>query len=370
MSDPVRDFFIFFILLLMSTGCSVKVSGEKSFDQGGGGDKDRVEEALPVEIAQVGIGEIRSVLKFTTALEAERSVDVLAEASRRVVELSVEEGDVVKANQLLARLEDGVQRSALEKAETSLEQSRREYERQKSLWDQKLISEQVFIDAQYNFDQAKLAASDARRELEYTRVRAPISGTLTERMISLGDFVSLNQKLFHITDFSSIVARIYVPEQDLSSISVGTPSEIRAPALGDGTIEGHILRISPVVDPATGTIKVTVAIPRGSGLRPGMYVEVDLVTAIHSEALLIPKRAVVYDNEQTFVFRLKEGRRVERVAVVPRIQDSESIEPEDGFEVGDEIVVAGQSGLKDGALVRLPGDPKPTATPAGKSRTS
>ena len=364
MSEPLKKFMIP-LLLLSSFACSFKVSDTKAFRNGGGG-KEKLEEALPVEIAEVLIGEIRSMLNFTTALEAERSIDVLAEASRRVVELEVEEGDSVKGNQLLARLEDEVQRSALEKANTSLEQSRKEYERQKSLWNQKLISEQVFIDARYSFDQAKLTASDARRELEYTRIRAPIAGTVTERMISLGDFVSLNQKLFHITDFSSIVARVYVPEQELVSIRVATPAEIRAQALGKKLIEGHILRIAPVVDPTTGTIKTTVAIPPEAGLRPGMYVEVNLVTAVHHEALLIPKSAVVYDNEQIFVFRLKEGRRVERMALEPRIQDSESIEPAGDFALGDKIVVAGQSGLKDGALVRLPGDPLPTATPVGR----
>jgi len=370
MSDSLKKSTVFLLLLLTASGCSFKVSNEKAFRNGGKGKAAKVEEPLPVEVAELSRGEIRSVLNFTTALEAERSVDVLAEASREVVELDVEEGDTVKANQLLARMEDGVQRSALEKAKTSLDQSRREFNRQKSLWDQKLISEQVFIDAQYNFEQAKLTESDARRELEYTRVRAPISGTLTERMISIGDFVSLNQKLFHITDFSSIVARVYVPEQELKSIKPGTPAEIKSSALGDTPIEGHILRISPVVDPATGTIKTTVAIPQGVGLRPGMYVEVDLVTAIHHDAVLIPKSAVVYDNEQTFVFRLKEGRRVERVALKALIQDSKFIEPAGGFETGDRIVVAGQSGLKDGALVRLPEDPKPTPTPSGRAKNS
>jgi membrane fusion protein (multidrug efflux system) len=125
---------------------------------------------------------------------------------------------------------------------------------------------------------------------------------------------------------------------------------------------GSIDRISPVVDPATGTVKVTVATPRQEGLRPGMYVEVELVTAVHDAALLVPKRALVYDNDQVFVFRLKddEGRRVERLRVTPLLENADFVEPSDGLEPGDEVVVAGQSGLKDDGLVRLPGDPEPT----------
>lgn len=353
---------ILILLLLTPAGCSFKVSGKKNFRNGGGDSKD-VEQALPVEVVKLEKGEIQSRLSFTTALEAESSIDILAQASRRVVELLVEEGDQVKEHQLLARLQDEAQRSALDKAETSLEQSRREYERQKSLWEQKLISEQVFIDARYSFEQAKLSAADAKRELEYTRVRAPIAGTITERLIRLGDFVSVNQKLFHITNFSTIVARVYVPEQQLSALSVGTAAEIRAQALGNATFTGHIQRISPVIDPATGTIKTTIATPPKKGLRPGMYVQVDLVTAVHPEAILIPKKAIVYDSDQMFVFRLKEGRRVERILIRPSMEDAENVEAVEGVAVGEQIVIAGQSGLKDNALVRLPGDPKPTPTP-------
>jgi multidrug efflux pump subunit AcrA (membrane-fusion protein) len=107
-------------------------------------------------------------------------------------------------------------------------------------------------------------------------------------------------------------------------------------------------------------VKVTVATPRQEGLRPGMYVEVELVTAVHDDALLVPKRALVYDNDQVFVFRMKEERRVERLRVTPLLENTDFIEPADGLETGDELVVAGQSGLKDNGLVRLPGDPEPT----------
>jgi membrane fusion protein (multidrug efflux system) len=114
------------------------------------------------------------------------------------------------------------------------------------------------------------------------------------------------------------------------------------------------------VDPGTGTVKVTVAMPRQEGLRPGLYVEVELVTAVHEDALLLPKRAVVYDNDQLFVFRLGDERRVERIKVEPVLEDVNNIEPAAGLAEGDQIVVAGQASLKDAALVRLPGDPEPS----------
>jgi membrane fusion protein (multidrug efflux system) len=342
-------------------GCSVGNSDAKTFDTGAT-DEKRPEEAVPVEVAALERGEIEAVLRLSSNLDAEGEVQVFAEAPRRITRLLVEEGNPVRKGDLLVQLQDDEQRSAVAKAEIELKESQRDYERAKELFEQKLVTEETFTEAGYTVERNRLALEDARRALGYTQVRAPISGIVTERLVNLGDHVTVNQPLFRIVDFDSIVARIYVPEKDMGRLAVGQPARLRADALGGRVFTGAIDRISPVVDPATGTVKVTVATPRQEGLRPGMYVEVELVTAVHDAALLVPKRALVYDNDQVFIFRLKydEDRRVERLRLTPRLENADFIEPTDGLEPGDQVVVAGQSGLKDNGLVRLPGDPEPS----------
>ncbi len=347
------------ILALTVVSCAPGEEESKTFAEGAAGDGDRREEAVPVEVVALERGTIESALRFSATLEAERDVRVLAEAQRRVVELKVEEGDAVRAGSLLIRLQDDAQRSALNKAEIELRQATREFDRQKSLFEQNLVSEQAYNDAALVFDQAGIAVDDARRNLAYTEVRAPVSGIVTERMVNVGDHVTLNQPLFRIVDFDSIVARIYVPEKELPALATGLETRLTAEAIGGASFFGSVDRISPVVDPGTGTVKVTVATPRQEGLRPGMYVEVELVTAVNEDALLLPKRSVVYDNDQLFVFRLGDERRVERIKVEPVLEDIENIEPAGGLSMGDLVVVAGQASLKDNALVRLPGDPDP-----------
>jgi membrane fusion protein (multidrug efflux system) len=346
-------------VLALGVSCSIGDTDAKTWREGEKARKDRKEEAVPVEIVALGRGEIEAVLRLSSNLEAERAVQVFAEAPRRVTELLVEEGNAVKRGQMLVRLQDEEQTSAVAKAEIALEQSRRDFARTKELYEQKLVTEELFTEAGYTVKRNEIALEDARRELSYTQVRAPIAGVVTERLVNLGDHVTVNQPLFRIVDFDSIVARIFVPEKDMVRLEKGQPARLRADALGGASFSGHIDRISPVVDPGTGTVKVTVATPRQAGLRPGMYVEVELVTAVHDDALLVPKRALVYDNDQAFVFRLKEERRVERLRLQALLEDADNVEPEGGVAAGDQIVVAGQSGLKDGALVRLPGDPEP-----------
>ncbi|MCF7762697.1 MAG: efflux RND transporter periplasmic adaptor subunit [Verrucomicrobia bacterium] len=332
----------------MGTGCGRAPSVEPGAVGG-----DKKDGAVPVEVAPVRLGEIEATVRSAYYLEAEENVKVLSRTSNRVVKLLVEEGDRVESGQLLAQLEDGIQRTQFEKAQVRVDKAREEYTRQKSLFDQSLISEEVYKNAQFELRQLELALEDARRDLDYTQVRAPISGTIAARLVNLGDLVSLNQHLFDLVDMSSLVARIYVPEQEMPRIAVGQPARVVSTAAGDQVFDGFVKRIAPVVESRSGTVKVTVGFHDVAGLRPGMYVTVDIVTAKRPDAILIPKRAIVYDGEQMFVFRLKDGDVVERVRLAPNLVEEENVEPVSGFAVGDLIVVAGQSGLKDGARVRV-----------------
>lgn len=321
---------------------------------------DKAVEAVPVEVATLAGGEIEAVLRFSTNLEAESAVEVYSEAARRVVDLRVEEGDRVAKGQILVRLQDEEQKTSLARVEMQLARASREYDRQKRLYAQELISEQAFNDATFELEQLELAEEEARRQLSYTEVRSPIAGTVTARRVNRGDHVTVNQHLFDIVDFGSIVARVYVPEKELPRLASGLAARITAPALGEEVYAGRIDRLAPVVDPKSGTVKVTVALPDAGRMSPGMYVDVVLITDKVPDALLVPKRALVYDNDQIFVYRLTGGDRVERVRVRPVLEDRDFVQPAGGLAAGDRVVVAGQAGLKDGAQVRLlPGSPLP-----------
>jgi len=353
-------------VLILGGGCG-RLGGRdgKTGVKGFGQDKDRKEEAVPVEVVTLSRGPMEAVLRLSSNLEAERAVTVYAQAPRLVRRLLVEEGDAVRKGQLLVQLQDDEQRLALAKAESRYRQAKEEFERQQKLFQQQLVAEQVYIDAHHALDQAKVAYDEAKQALSYTEVRAPISGIVTERLVNLGDSVTVNQALFRIVDFDSIVARIYVPEKDLRRLAVGQPARVYATALGEKPLAGKVLRISPVVDPKTGTIKVTVAVPNQPGLRPGLFVDVELVTDVHPDAILIPKRALVYDNDQVFAFRVGKDHRAHRTEVKILLQTADTVEPAGGFAPGDVLVVAGQAGLKDGTLVRLPGEPEPTPGASG-----
>jgi membrane fusion protein (multidrug efflux system) len=336
-----------------------KKNDDSDGEEGDEEEEDK-EEAVPIEVVDLARGRIETVLRFSTNLEAENEVQVVSQASRQlpVVQLLVEEGDDVRKGQVLLRLQNDELKTALERTRGQLAKAQREYERQTNLHQQQLISEQAYNETTYEVEQLELALKDAQRELGYTEVRAPIAGTVTVRHISVGNQVTPNQALFDIVDFDSIVARVYVPEKELWRIRPGLEARVYTEATRGAARLGSVDRIAPRVDPRSGTVKATVAIPRGTELLPGMYVSVELVTNVNEDAVRVPKKALIYDADQIFVFRLieRDGEdRVERLLVEARLEDRDNIEPAELLAEGDRIVVAGQAGLKDGSLVRLVG---------------
>lgn len=350
------------IALLAGCGSSESTdASQETSDKSTDSDKedDTKEQAIVVEVVVLERGSIESVIRAAANLEAERQVEVLAEASRRVVELLVEEGDRVRKGQSLLRLEEDEQRTALKRAETNYEKAKREVERQKKLHERDLTSDQAYNDASDELKRSELLLEDAQRVFSYTNVRAPISGTVTLRTVNVGNQVSVGQHLFSIIDFESIVAYVYIPEKNLKDLAVKQDVRVTARAIRDEIYHAKVKRISPVVDPRSGTVKVTIGVGGQPGLRPGLFVDIAVVTATRDDALLLPKRALLYDSDQVFVYRLEEKRRVRKLLVRPLLSDADFVMPLDGFAAGDSVVVAGQTGLKDRALVRLTTDPQP-----------
>ena len=351
---------------LVLAGCSAEYNGKEGK---AGADKKsesaRKEKAVLVKLAEVKRGMIESILGRSAPLEAEAQVEVAARTSNPAIELLVEEGDTVDKDQVLLRLESDKQKNDHDQAKSQLDKEQVDFDRQESLYKDNLISEQEYRNAKFSLTQRRLAFEEARRQFEYTEVRAPIKGTITLRDVKVGDQVGSGRKIFEIIDFDSTVAIIHVPEQYLPKLRPDMEARLISNTLGDTVFGGYVKRISPIVEARAGTIKVTVGLKELGALRPGMWVDVELVLETKQDALLIPKKSIVYDNDQTFAYKLHTGtngvKRVKRRLVLPLNTDKVNIEPSEGFEPGEKVVIAGQSGLKENSRVRELGDPDPDA---------
>lgn len=331
-------------------------------------------KAVLVEVGVVERGRIEEVLERSSPLEAEAQVQVLARTQNPAVELLVEEGDLVEKGAVLLRLESDRQQSDYDEAVSQLEKAQIDFDATEKLYRENLVSDTEYRNIRHTFNQAKSQAENARRQLEYTDVRAPIGGTITVRSVKVGDAVNTGTPIFEIVDLDSIVAVIHVPEQYLPKLKEQMEARLYSATLGEESFSGYVKRISPVVEAQAGTVKVTVGVRDLGRLRPGMWVDVELVLDSKEDALLIPKRSIVYDNDQTFAYKLfTDTNGVEiarRQLVVAENVDKLHIEPRGGFEAGDRIVVAGQSGLKDESPIREVSESEPEALAASGGETN
>lgn len=306
---------------------------------------------VPVEASLVESGSIDAVFTGTASLEAEEEAVVVARAGGVVRELFVEEGDYVQAGQPLAQLDEERLALELRRAEVTLAKLNQDFERHRELYEKQLIAPEEFERRKSDFDLQSQVRDLAKLELEYTTVRAPISGFISQRMIKVGNMVRQHEAAFHITDFDPLLAVMHVPERELRRLRPGQKTVILVDALPEGRFEGRVKRISPVVDPATGTFKVTIEVAdRSRQLKPGMFGRVLVTFDTHENTLLVPKSALVREDDESAVFVIRDSVAY-RQPVVVGYEDGSRIEILNGLEAGDEIVVTGHGGLRDSSRV-------------------
>ena len=311
------------------------------------------ETAVPVNVIDVSLGSVSTYISATANLVPESEVVVIAETEGRVTHLAVEEGDHVRTGEILARLLQDDEEIALRKAEFRSANAQLAFERAERMNLESLIAQEEFdrITMDYRLAQQELAEAEWR--VEKTEIRAPFNGRVTWRNITLGQHIRPGDELFRVTDFDPLVSRIYLPESDVMELDAGREVEITLKADEEIRFRGLIRRISPVVDTATGTVKVTIeAIDPPALVRPGGFVIVDIVRETHEAALVLPRKAVVRELKSAHVFVVNDDVAEKRVVEVG-LEEDEQLEIVSGIEAGEQIVVAGQGSLKDGSKIKV-----------------
>jgi len=311
--------------------------------------------AIPVHAEPVRVGEMVASVQTHARLEAERWVTVLARTTGLLQELLVEEGDRVRAGQVLARLQKDELRLQHQQAEVALSQVRASYERVAALHRDRMVSEAEFEAARLQLENAQLRLEEARLNLDYADITAPIDGVIMRRLVNVGHLVRANQELFELADLEPLLARVYVPEKRMHQIGVGQEVRLQIESLPDVEISGRIQMLSPGVDPQSGTVKVTVAVPDpGHRLRPGMFASVRIITDRHPRALIIPKKALVIETDDDDVYVVRDGV-ARRVFIQPGFVEGDAVEVLSGLAAGELVITVGAEGLKDGTPVRVVG---------------
>jgi RND family efflux transporter MFP subunit len=310
--------------------------------------------AVPVEVLPVESRPISTYIETNGALEAENEVDIVARTSGPVVELLVEEGMAVDEGQLLARIDDVEYRAQLEISRVTLNETRLAFERAERLQESELISPESFEQAESAYDSARAQFEANRILLGYTEIRAPFKGLIIVRYINFAEQLAAGAPLFRVSDFDPLLCPIRVPEKDLAKLRVGQRAYLTLEPFPTERFDADVLRISPVVDPSTGTIKVTLEVATRGKLSPGMFARVFVETATKPQALVVPKAALSLESIGDTIY-VVDGEVASRREVELGFSEGDFVEIVSGAVAGEPVVVVGQDGLSDGTPVRILG---------------
>lgn len=331
-------------------------------------ERDRARQAsiemVPVETALITRGAISAFLTFNSVLETESVVDIYPQTTGQVEALLVEEGRIVKEGEALLKIEDRELRVDADENTANFEHLRKNFARTADLFERNLINKQDYENQAYALEQARLRLERSKIRLAYATVRAPFAGVISAREVQVGARVAAGTKLFSMVKLDDIVARVFVPGRYLPTVAEKQEAVVTSEFLPDRSFKGWVKRISPVIDPKSGTFKVTVGVKseKPNDLPPGLFVNVRVITDTREAAVLLPKRAVVYEGGERYVFIVSNGQAVKK-KLVAGYDDPTNIEAVSGLEVGTSVIVLGHNGLKDRANVRvvnaLPPIPQP-----------
>jgi membrane fusion protein (multidrug efflux system) len=308
--------------------------------------------AVPVEVQSVARRSVASYIETNGTLEAENEVDIVARTSGPIIDLATEEGQRVKKGQLMARIDPAEAQAQVQIAEVALREAERAFDRAKSTFEAQLISQAEYDQARSAREAAQAALVERQVQLSYTRITAPFDAIVAERTVKLADNVTPNQKLFRISDFDPLLSKIQVPEKELPRLHKGQPAYLTVEAWPKERFAARVLRISPTVDAATGTVRVTLEVEPRERLRPGMFASVFLEVERHEGALTIPKSALSLESLGDTVY-VVDGKVAARRPVKLGFEEADRVEVLSGLAEGDRVIVVGQDGLSDGTPVQI-----------------
>jgi membrane fusion protein, multidrug efflux system len=361
--------------LLLATTCLLFLDGCRK--------KETKAEAVRLINVLVQPAEKRSLRPFIEAigtLDAFQEVTVSAEVDGIIRDVKADEGSIVPKNGLLALIDDTDlvleqkrAQAAVKQSEATLANTQLEFNRKEALVKEELVPKQQFEDvstrlalADAELDRARAALSLAVTKLAKTKTYAPLACVVKEKKVSVGDYVKVGAPLFVVIQPHPIKLHFAVPERDVGYLRANQDVTLRMDAFPGKEFKGTVNIIYPNLDEKTRTLKVEALVPNAEGLlKPGLFAKVVLYTGASKDTIVVPITSLLYEADKVRVF-VVNGAEAHEKPVKLGNKYGELAEVAEGLTEGEQVVVAGQQNLADGAKVRIQAAGAPPAQPERK----
>ena len=317
-------------------------------------------QGLPVETAQAVVVPLRNELSATGTLISNESVVIAAEIAGKVTQTSFHDGQKVVEGQILLQLDQAILLAERDRAQASFNLSETNIKRAESLLQEQAISqrERDEAHAQWRLNEASLRLAEA--QLEKTVIRAPFSGLLGLRRVSVGEYLQPGKTIVNLDDIDPIKVDFRVPEVFAHQLKIGQKIQMSVDAVPGKLFSGQIVAIDPQVDVNGRSVLLRAKVEQQDGpLRPGMFARVNLILEERPNALVIPEQALIPKGDQQTVFKVVDGKVV-AANVTTGLRTRGQVEIIQGLDAGETVITAGHIKVRPGMPV--------TALPAAPSR--
>ena len=296
--------------------------------------------------------------KFQGIIKTDQNMILYPEFSGRVAKIYVDEGDVVKKGQALAKIDDGGLYNELKLVESQAKLAKTIYERQSKLWKDKIGSEIQYLEAKTNYEIQNNRLKSITESLAKTTITAPFSGTIDEIFIEEGNLVSPPMmpdqgNAFRIINLNELYVESVIPESFIGKIKKGAEVQVEIPVLNksfNSTIKHSVSSINQL----SRTFKIEVSVPKNDlDLIPNLNVEVNVLDYTNSQAILVPESIVSEDSDNNkFLFTVLNNKAKKTIVETGYTQNG-MIEITTGLDVNEIVINEGGRIVKDGQNVKI-----------------
>ncbi len=317
---------------------------------GGFGARGGAPQTVSVVTAEAAIGDLGLEIEAIGSAVANESTEITSRTVNTVTAIRFKEGQLVKKGAVLVEFDSVQARAELAAAEAALAESKSQYKRSRELFTTQALSQSQLdqLEATLKSNEARVAA--AQSKVQDTIIRAPFSGRMGFRRISVGGLVSPGTVISTLDDTSVIKLDFTVPQAYMFALQPGQPIAAQIAGVPNQTFTGKVTTLDSRVDPVTRSIVVRAALPNAQGiLKPGMFMTAK-VSAAATQALLIPEGAIVPEQGKSFVFVVKDGIASRREVTIGRRKPGQ-VQITQGLSDGDRVIVEGTQKVRDGIAV-------------------
>jgi len=292
-------------------------------------------------------------------VKTRQNLDLYPEYNGKLVSIYVKEGQSVKKGALLAKIDDAGLKEQLDQIELQLNLAETTFERTERLWNQKIGSEMIYLEAKTRYEAQKKQLAQMRRQLAKTKIYAPFNGTIDQVFANQGANVAPGvTPILRIVNLNSMYVEADVPENYLTSVTKGSKAVVEIPVLGQSQITS-IRQTGSYIQPSNRTFRVEAPLDNPNGdIKPNLVAKLNVIDYTNPEALMVPRRILRQNAEGVyFVFALSNSEGENSYAAEQRFVElgkskNEMIEITQGISQGDLLIDEGVSLLEPNQKVK------------------